>query len=309
MDSGLKRFKALILFGISANLLGQGMDTDESKNSRCASRLAISVTGKLKPSQLLDQDNPQRSAKNLLKSPEFIEYFSRYINAQFNDEPGESAAEDAPYYVMRKVLEENRPYRDLFLGPYRVVATSASEARVDADPNGLGYLRSPAWMERYAGNEEAGWRIVAAYRILSNTLGTELNPTTAAPNVDESAEGRRSPACAVCHYDNWFALDPLAMVLGRAVRDTNNQLNFLPGQESLVLGGVKIANERQLIETLVASEEFQYRSCEIIFEFLYGRKPLACEAGIFDRCMTAFKADGRIQSALLSYLEEGSFCQ
>jgi phosphate transport system permease protein len=51
------------------------------------------------------------------------------------------------------------------------------------------------------------------------------------------------------------------------------------------------------------------RACRIAFEFLYGRPELTCEGEIFDRCMTAFKADGKIQSAVAAVAQDAAFCQ
>ena len=79
--------------------------------------------------------------------------------------------------------------------PLRRRRTTSTNA-VAPDPEGLGYFRSDAWMRRYAGNEEDGYRLSAAYRILQNTTGLELTATTNVagrrPHGDRAA-GRRLP--------------------------------------------------------------------------------------------------------------------
>src|SRR5262249_51228927 len=148
--------------------------------------------------------------------PAFIERFARFINARFNDNRGMTAAEDAPYYLAKEILNTAKPWRDLFVGKYTVaVPTGGTTPTVSADPNGLGYFRSPAWLQRYAGNEAAGLKIVTAYRLVNNVVGAKMNAVTNVTGVDISATGRMAPACAGCHYQGPFALDLVARVLTR----------------------------------------------------------------------------------------------
>ena len=128
--------------------------------------------------------------------------------------------------MAKYVLENREPYQNLFVGPYSVVSTGEGETAtvsVQPDPTGLGYFKSPAWMVRYAGNEETGLRLVAAH-VLNNVLGTHLNPTTNVPDDDISATGRAAPGCKGCHFDGWFALDPLAEALSRVQRDVDDNI-------------------------------------------------------------------------------------
>ena len=69
-------------------------------------------------------------------------------------------------------------------------------------------------MLRYAGNEEAGIRISAAYHMIQNTTGFEVPASVAKPGEDRSATGRQASGCAGCHYQPWFALD--SVYVGRA---------------------------------------------------------------------------------------------
>jgi hypothetical protein len=257
----------------------------------------------------------QREAfDTFVKDPRFVERFSRFINAQFNTAPGATPAEDAAYYLTRHILESNRPWADLFTGPFDVVPSNAqqpaSEALVRESNDGLGYFRSRAWSVRYAGNEAAGARIVAAYRILQNTIGLTLTATTNAPEVDTSAAGRAAPPCASCHGSPWFALDKVAEVLGTR-KGQGNELRFEPpkGDTKLLLGGIPIANDRDLVETLVRNEAFFVHGCRLAFRFAYGRNEYSCEGALFDTCVQTFRHDPRITSALGAVIQDPSFCE
>ena len=162
-------------------------DGDEAeKRERCATRLSIGLLGKGAAASLLSAANPQDQVDAMLADATFVDRFARFTNSQLNPQPGQNAAEDASYTLSKYVLTNNKPWSDLFVGPYDV--TNA----VAPDPAGLGYFRSAAWMKRYAGNEENGYRLSSAYRILQNTTGLELTATTNVQGVDLSATGRQS---------------------------------------------------------------------------------------------------------------------
>ncbi len=95
-------------------------------------------------------------------------------------------------------------------------------AQVVADPAGLGYFRSRPWMVRYAGNEEEGYRLNAAFRIQQNIIGLDVGAVTNAPGVDISATGRMAAGCRSCHYDSYFALDKVAKILSRKTGPDDN---------------------------------------------------------------------------------------
>lgn len=248
----------------------------------------------------------------LVADPRFHERFARFLNARLNPDPGETSADDAVYHLSKYVLENKLPWKDLFVGPYQVAATgrNGQQASVQNDPNGLGYFRSPAWLERYAGNEEAGVRLATAYRLINNVVGLDLSAVTNAPEADISATGRQAPACAGCHYNSWFALDKTAEVLGRVVRGRNG-ISFTPpdGQPKAVLGGLMIRDDKELVTAMVNSEQFVFNACRVVFGFLYGRNENACEAELFDRCVDVMKASGQLQSALTTVAGHPSFCQ
>jgi hypothetical protein len=179
------------------------------------------------------------------------------------------------------------------------------------DPNGLGYFRSPAWLKRYAGNEAQGLKIVTAARILKNTLGIQLQAVTNEPGVDISATGRQqNPNCRVCHFDNWFALDKVAGVLTRR-QGKGDDITFAPNPNGPqpILDGQMVADDRQLVQTLVDSDQFRFNACRLAFRFLYARPENKCEGPAFDRCMTEFAAKKTMQSALAAVAKDASFCQ
>lgn len=274
------------------------------KRERCATRLSVALLGKSPSTEMLSAANPQDRVAAMLEDADFVERFARFANAQLNPEPGANVAEDASYTLAKYVLENDKPWKDMFVGKYDVTN------EVTEDPNGLGYFRSDAWMKRFAGNEEEGYRIVAAYRILQNTTGLELTATTNVDGVDLSATGRAAAACKSCHYDNWYALDKVSKVLSRR-KGTGNNMTFDPPTDGpqQILGGKTIKDDQELVEALVASENFKFRACRVAFEFLYGRPESTCEGAVFDKCIDAFVKDGSMKTAIATIAKDPSFCQ
>jgi hypothetical protein len=303
---------AAVLCAGAAGLTGTGRskadDTNAdaaTKKERCAVRVSIALLG-TSPSAALLAGDAQAQVDSMLASPEFIERFARFVNSKFNDEPGMSSAEDASYHLAKYVLGNRRPWKDLFLGAFDVGAAGVTE-----NAQGLGYFRSRDWMLRYAGNELQGIKIVHAYRMMNNIIGLKLMATTNAPDADISAAGRRSPACKGCHYDSTFALDNVAEVLGRVTR-SGNTVTFQPytgPARSLFGGAAQVKDDKELAQALVASENFSYHACSLAFQYAYGRQENVCEAPVFDKCVTAFKASGNIQDGLAAIAKDASFCQ
>lgn len=289
---------------------------------RCARRLAATVLGTGPSPQLLASPDPQSFVDSMLAvapptadggvaTTIFEERFSRWINASFNSNPGNVNAEDAPYYLARHVLRNNLPWKDLFIGPWRVDQGPDvfDESNVVSDVNGLGYFHSKAWMIRYAGNEAAGYRLVTAYRMINNVLGIHL---VAAQNTGgtTSTDRKTNLACSGCHYEPVFGLDLIAKILSRR-SGIGNSMTFLAPNEGpqLLLGGQSIADDRQFITAMVNSTEFNFRTCRVAVEFLYGRGEFKCEGAVFDRCIAAYTASGRITSAIAAIAKDPSFCQ
>lgn len=300
-----RRFALLVAL---VPLISLAQPTTPLDAERCAVKLAVTLTGKSPDAALRTNANPQSQVDALLGSTAFVERLARFINSRFNDEPGATSADDAAYHLAKHVLTNRQPWRQLFLGPYRVDTVNGAVAVVN-DANGLGYLRSPAWLKRYAGNEEQGVKLSTAYRLLNNITGISLTAAVQVPGLDVSAQGRRSPACSGCHYDQWFALDKLASVLTRRV-GTGDTMRFEPptaGPQQL-LDGRTISNDKELVTALVGSTEFEFNVCRTAFQFVHGRKELDCEGPLFDRCVDAFRAEGTLQAAIATLTKDASFC-
>jgi len=284
---------------------------------RCATRLSIALTGKAPTTALMSNPAPQDGTMTLINGADFQERFSRFVNSALNDDPGATSVEDAAYHMTKYVLANDLKWEEAFIGQYRVEQPPTPQGgqqppvAVVADPNGVGYFRSPAWLVRYAGNEEAGIKIATAFRLMQNTIGLKLVPSTNAPGADISATGRQATGCRACHYDSWFALDKVASILTIKRTATNGNVTFgpKPAASADILGQTGVVDDKDLVTRLVKSEAFEFRACRLAFEFLYGRPELTCEGPVFDRCMTAFKADGKIQSAIAAVAQDQTFCQ
>lgn len=299
----------LVLAGPALAQTQVGGPVDPQRAERCAVRLAIALTGRSPSAALLSTGNPQLEVDALLASDPFIERFSRFINASFNDAPGATSVDDATYHLAKHVLANGKPWKDLFVGPYDVAQVNG-QVTVRADASGLGYFRTKAWLERYAGNEEDGVKLATAYRILNNTTGLKLTAAVQTPGADFTVTGRQNAACRGCHFDGWFALDRVASVLTRKVV-SGGTVTFAPptaGPQPLLDGRV-ISNDRELVTALVESPDFDFRVCRLAFQFLYGRNELSCEGPLFDRCVDAFRAEGTVQAALSTVATDPAYCQ
>jgi hypothetical protein len=318
------RLRFLIAFGVPAAAVASwtavsnpanGTPTDDAARVRCATRLSLSLTGRPPSATLLASADPQAEIDTLLADDAFIDQFSRFVNSAMNTEPGMTPAADATYFLAQYVLRNNRPWHELFDGQYRVepvpaTATSPATAQVVADANGLGYFRSRPWMVRYAGNEEDGYRLTAAYRIQQNVIGLDVGAVTNAPGVDISSTGRMATGCRSCHYDQYFALDKVAKVLSRKTGPDDNIVFVAPteGPQS-VLDGKTIGNDAELVAALVESTDHKFRTCRLAFQFLYGRPEASCEAELFDKCIDAYTTTGDMRAVLRTIATDPGYCE
>lgn len=309
-QSGWKRSLRLAIAAVACiGTTAAAQSSSEMTGQRCASRLSIALLGTGAANNLMTAASPQTQIPAMLEGTAFVERFSRFVNSEFNMMPGATTEEDAAYWLTREIISKKLPWKDLFVGAYRVERNN-NTARVVADPEGLGYFRSPAWLARYAGNEEDGYKISTAYRILQNTLGLKLIPSVNAPDADISSSGRRNQPCASCHYEGPFALDLVARVLTRKNVDSD-PVTFRPSTEApqQILGGVTIRDDKELVTALVNSADFRFNACQLVFKYLYGRSEYTCNGPVFDKCMDAFAADGRIQTAITAVASDASFCE
>jgi len=300
----------VLVLGTAVSLRASADETDLAPHrERCAIRLSIALQGQAPPGALMSSSDPQQAVPSLVDSAAFRENFARFLNASFNDNPG-TPNEDVVYTAAKYILDNGKPWRDLFTGQYRVDGTTVVQ-----DANGLGYFRSKAWLGRYAGNDGQGLMLPAAHRVLQNTTGVELVAVTNAPNVDVSQTGRMANGCRGCHFDQWFALDRVAELLPRVKRTTNDagvlQTTFqnVPVQaDHKVLGDQTVTTDDQLLQKLVESTDFRVNSCRLAFKYLYGRPENASEGDVFDRCVDTLVQSGRIEAAVSVVAQDPGFC-
>ena len=318
------RLRFLFAFGIPAAAIATwaavgssasgNPPADEAARARCATRLSLSLTGKAPTAALSSSADPQSQVDALLADPGFVDQFSRFINSELNPEPGMTPASDATYFLAKYVLENNRPWHELFDGQYRVepvaaTGTMPATAQVVADANGLGYFRSRPWMVRYAGNEEQGYRLSAAFRIQQNIIGLDVSAVTNQPGTDISATGRMASQCRGCHYDEYFALDKVAKVLSkRSLTDPNMFIAPTEGPQT-VLDGHSITNDADLVKALVESTDHKFRTCRLAFKYLYGRSEATCESALFDKCVDEYTNTGDIRAVLRTIATDTGYCE
>lgn len=285
----------------------RAQDAEVQRHSRCVTR--ISSVLMIPDADVRALADPQAHIHSLLQRPEAIDRIARFINSRMNDEPEvNNPAADGAYVLSRYLMEQGRPWKELFVGPYDIIRGSDGKAQVLQDPDGLGYFRSERWRLRYAGNELEGHRLVAAYRMLNNVLGVELQAAVNTDGVD--ANGRKQAACAGCHYNSTYGLDLMANVLTRAV-NFQGVITWKPPPQApqTVLGGKLVHDDRELVQAMIDTAEFPFNTCRLAASFALGRDVYTCEGPVFDRCMAAFEKDGTFQSAVAAVMTDPSFCQ
>ena len=282
-------------------------DLKAEATARCAIRLSIALLGAGADPAVLSSADPQAQVDAMLGTPAFADRFARFVNSEFNGGPSTGPTDDPVYYLSKYVVTQKKPWSDLFVGAYAVTA-SATAMDVTADANGVGYFRSPSWMRRYAGNENAGYMLSASFRILSNTTGLTLTPSVGQPGDDRTATGRLQEPCKQCHFDSWYALDKFARLLPFR-KGQGTAMTFTPptaGPQPLL--GKTINDDKELVETLVASDGWRFNQCRLVFKFLYGRPENQCEAPTFDKCADALSNGGTIQAAIAAVAKAPGFC-
>lgn len=275
---------------------------------RCATRLSIAIAGKSPSAALLASTDLAGAIDTLVGSEDFAERYARFINAEFNSAPAMKATDDPIYFVAKHVITNDKPWSDLFAGPYRLQATGDALIVVD-DPNGLGYFRTDAWRKRYAGNDPAGAMLVGAFRLLANTTGLELTASVGGPDDDRSENGRNAAACRGCHFDAWYALDKVARLLPKKEGQGDAVSFTAPTPAAQLLLGKSIADDRALVTELVGSPGWRFQQCRSAVKFLYGRAENKCEAQTFDRCVDALRERKTIRAAVAMLAKDPAVCR
>src|SRR5579871_5178544 len=87
-----------VAFGLASGAWAQSA-ADPLAPQRCATRLSVAFLGVGASSSLFQSTNPQGQVDALLQDPAFQDRFARFVNSTFNDQPGDTAQEDASYYL------------------------------------------------------------------------------------------------------------------------------------------------------------------------------------------------------------------
>ena len=107
-----------------------------------------------------------------------------------------------------------------------------------------------------------------------------------------------------------FIFAKLRSVLGTRT-GMGDTTRFTPpsGSPQVILGGVSVSNDRELVEALVANEAFDVHACRLAYRYLHGRDEVSCEGPVFDQCVDAFKKEKRITTALAVVAKDPGFCE
>ncbi len=251
--------------------------------------------------------DPKSFVRTWLKSPATVQLMASFINSRFNAQPATNGYEDATFSAARYVLTNELPWKTLFVGRLHIDGTNG-QVRDDPNARALGYFGSGDWLFRYKGNEPQGVMLSASYRILQNVIGLKLVPAPNNASGDATATGRQRAECRGCHYDSPYALDVVARLMPRR-RGLGGgaTIEFVPVTPQTLFGHT-LDGPEALVQVLVDSDAFTFRTCRLAFEFVYGRPETACEGATFDRCVSAFRTSGQFQDAVATLLEDPAFC-
>lgn len=257
-------------------------------------------------SSRLEGAPPQSRVRGLLADKAAIRSFASFVNSRFNEVPAANSYEDGLFSTVVFVLQNDRPWRDVFLGRFTIDGTNGQVRDNPAAPP-LGYFNRD-WLFRYRGNEVDGVMLSAAYRTMQNTVGLKLVPAANNGEGDATATGRERVECRGCHYSSPYALDRVASLLPvRRGKGAGATIEVVPVTPQTLFGKT-IDSHEALVLTLVESEAFLFHSCRLAFQYVYGRRESACEGELFDRCIDAFKVSGKMQDGLAALLEAPQFC-
>lgn len=259
-----------------------------------------------------DAGTAMQRVPEFLEQPGFANRWGAFLNSRFNAQPGLSAEEDVMVAVVRFVLENHRPWKDVFVGRFSLTGPGGYPKVLD-DPTRppYGFFGLAPWLTRYAGNASDGRMLQASYRILRAVVGLELVPSPQNASGDASLMGRQRPECRSCHFDSPYALDHVAAVLpwyrkGLGSRATVEAQVPTP---QVLFGGRQVQSLEELLTIAVESDAFHFWSCRLAFEFAVGRPETGCEAPIFDACVDALKQTQDIRAGLAAIMQHPSYCE
>lgn len=302
----MTRWVVALLLCASAALAQPVDDATARCTRRMSHLLGMSFRGNV---SALGGATPQQKVREWLDTQQAIRSFARFTNARFNPEPATNLSEDGVYAAVRFVLQNKKPWRELFTGRYLINHTN-NIITEDAAAPALGYFGSLGWQKRYLGNAPDGLMLRAAYRVMQNTTGLALAPSAVNFEGDATATGRERAECRGCHFDSPWALDKAASLLPRKVGVGGAaKAQLVPVTPQVLLGGREVRDFEHLVEVLTQGDAFEFRACRLAFEFTLGRPEAGCEAQLFDRCVDAFRQTGQMKDALATILEDPAWCE
>src|SRR5262249_28858025 len=120
---------------------------------------------------------------------------------------------------------------------------------------------------------------------------------------------RKAQPCRSCHYDAWYALDSYAKLLPKR-KGQGDTMTFTPPSEGpQQLLKKQVADDKELVSTLVDSDAWRFHQCRNAFKFLHGRAENECEAPVFDKCVDALAQQKTLRAAVAAVAKDASFCR
>lgn len=259
-----------------------------------------------------DAGTPQQRVPEFLAQPAFAQRWAAFLNSRFNSQPGLSAEEDVMTAVVAHVLANNKPWKDVFVGRF-ALSGPGGYPKISDDPAAPphGFFGLKPWQRRYAGNEENGVMLQAAYRILRATLGVELVASAQNASGDATLTGRQRAECRGCHFDSAYALDHVAGLLPWWRKGVGPRMTIEPRVPTpqTLFNGRTVQSLDELLAIAVESDAFSFWSCRLAFEFAVGRPETGCEAPVFDACVDALRGTGDIRAGLAAIMTHPTYCE
>lgn len=258
-----------------------------------------------------DAGTPTQRVPEFLESPRFGDRWAAFLNSRFNAQPGLTAEEDVMTAVVRYVLDNHKPWREVYVGRF-VMSGPSGYPKITEDPTKPphGFFGLPAWQKRYAGNELDGVPLQAAFRILRATIGLELVPSPLNATGDSTLVGRARPECRSCHFTSPYALDHVAGLLPWYRKGIGGRLTIEPRTPTpaTLFDGRQVQSLDELLALAVESDAFHFWTCRLAFEFAVGRAETGCEAPVFDACVDALRQTGDLRAGLAAIMQDPSYC-
>lgn len=307
------RASTLSLLVLAVALVGASPARAQDGSYQCMRRVGtvLNVDYWWSKASQADAGTPQQRVPEFLAQPGFRKRWAAFLNSRFNAQPGLTAEDDVMTAVVDYVLANDRPWKDVFVGRFALSGPSGYPKIADepaAPPHGFFGLKP--WQKRYAGNEENGVMLQAAYRILRATVGLELVPSPQNASGDATLTGRQRAECRGCHFDSAYALDHVAAVLPWRRNGIGSRATIEPQAPTpqVLFEGRTVQSLDELLALAVESDAFHFWSCRLAFEYAVGRPETGCEAPVFDACVDALKATGDIRAGVAAILQDPSYC-